>query len=153
MVERKEKLLEGFWIFIVCCLIMDESVEIQINIASRVAYFLSGPLSPQWVSGITKKPFGLLFCKTFFIQTQMTLVMQRILQVPDVLLYGFQTLWNGGGGLVRRHTRYRNLRDRASKRFHWFCSVPDSPVTRTCVTCLKRSDSFTIKKPHHYMSA
>lgn len=44
---------------------------------------------------------------------------RRILQVPDVLLYGFQTLWNGGGGLVRRHARYWNLWDRASKQFYW----------------------------------
>lgn len=86
MVGRKEKLSEGFWIFIVCCLIMDESVEIQLNIASTVAYFLSGPLSPQWVSGIKKRTFGLLLCKTFFSQTKRQAVMQRILQVPDVLL-------------------------------------------------------------------
>lgn len=52
MVWRKEKLLQGFWIFIGCCLIMDESVELQFNIATTAAYFLSGPLSPQWVSGI-----------------------------------------------------------------------------------------------------
>lgn len=37
MAERKEKLLEGFWIFIDCGLIIDESVEIQLNIASTVA--------------------------------------------------------------------------------------------------------------------
>lgn len=55
MVGRKEKLLRGFWIFIGCCLIMDESVELQPNIATTAAYFLSGPLSPQWVSGIIKK--------------------------------------------------------------------------------------------------
>lgn len=69
MVWRKEKLLQGFWIFIGCCLIMDESVELQFNIATTAAYFLSGPLSPQWVSGIffkkTQKTFGSL--NHFFI--------------------------------------------------------------------------------------
>lgn len=52
---KKETLLQGFWIFVVFCLIMDESVEIWLNIASTAAYFLSGPLSPQWVSGIKEK--------------------------------------------------------------------------------------------------
>lgn len=41
---------------------MDESVEIWLNIASTAAYFLSGPLSPQWVSRIKKKKEPLDYC-------------------------------------------------------------------------------------------
>lgn len=52
MLGKKAKLLEGFWIFVLCCLIMDESVEIHLNIASTVAYFC---LARSHHSGIKKK--------------------------------------------------------------------------------------------------
>lgn len=66
---------------------------------------------------------------------------QRILQIPDVLLYGFQALWDRGGRLVCRHARYWNLWDRASKQLRYHYTIPTviaagecSPVCPPCTS-------------------
>ena len=45
----------------------------------------------------------------FLTHKQSSYTCTRILQIPDVFLYGFQTLWDTRGGMVCRHTRYWNL--------------------------------------------
>lgn len=123
-------------------------IKLSPNIASVVAYIifqLSGPYfklwKEQWISGILHfnihisydrcvKSINNLYslkiilnapCCHWFSSNRLA---QRILQFPDVLLYGFQALWDSGGRLVCRHTWYWNLWDRASEHLHYHNTIP-----------------------------